>query len=94
MINDVILMLVLYLSDLCHFSNMTDKVNCVCMLQVLVLMYMSQWMVSFIWRLGGDPDNVAIPYLTALGDLLGTLFLVAAFWALHTLGDQGTSVEN
>ena len=35
--------------------------------------------------LGIDPDNSAIPYLTALGDLLGGAFLGAAFCILEAL---------
>lgn len=45
-------------------------------------------MVHFIWRKGEDPDNVAIPYLTALGDLLGTAFLAIAFHILFLIGDK------
>jgi len=45
-------------------------------------------MVHFIWRKGDDPDNVAIPYLTALGDLLGTAFLAIAFHVLYLIGDR------
>jgi cation transporter-like permease len=29
-----------------------------------------------------NPDNVCIPYLTALGDFLGTAFLAFAFYCL------------
>ena len=36
-----------------------------------------------------DPDNAAIPYLTALGDLLGGAFLAAVFHTLHTPGTPG-----
>lgn len=45
-------------------------------------------MIHFIWRLGDDPDNVAIPYLTAIGDLLGTSFLAVAFHLLYLVGDK------
>jgi hypothetical protein len=31
------------------------------------------------WNSGKDPDNFAIPYLTAIGDLLGTAFLAVVF---------------
>lgn len=49
-------------------------------------------MVHFIWRKGDDPDNVAIPYLTALGDLLGTGFLAVAFHILYLIGDRDADV--
>lgn len=32
-----------------------------------------------MWRRSLDPDNFSIPYLTALGDLLGTGFLASCF---------------
>jgi solute carrier family 41 len=35
-----------------------------------------------------NPDNVCIPYLTALGDLLGTTFLAISFHLLYLLGEK------
>ena len=50
-------------------------------------------MVHFIfWRLKFDPDNIAIPFLTALGDLLGTGLLSLAFQILFYLGDKDADV--
>ncbi|CAF4605172.1 unnamed protein product [Rotaria sp. Silwood1] len=40
------------------------------LIQVAILLYIAQWMVAFVWRHERDPDNVCIPYLTAIGDLL------------------------
>lgn len=40
-------------------------------IQVAVLMVLANWIVHFLWSWGSDPNNAAIPYLTALGDLLG-----------------------
>ncbi|CAF4545497.1 unnamed protein product, partial [Rotaria sp. Silwood2] len=40
------------------------------LIQVAILLYIAQWMVTFTWRHERDPDNVCIPYLTAIGDLL------------------------
>uniref|UniRef100_A0A6Q2YU36 Solute carrier family 41 member n=1 Tax=Esox lucius TaxID=8010 RepID=A0A6Q2YU36_ESOLU len=48
---------------------------CAALLQVVILLYMAELMVCWMWRRGLDPDNYSIPYLTALGDLLGTGFL-------------------
>jgi len=45
-----------------------------------------------MWKRGVDPDNAAIPYLTAIGDLLGTSLLAMAFLALEEMGD--TSLDN
>jgi len=55
--------------------------------QVAVLLYFCQIIVYSMWSSGTDPDNAAIPYLTAFGDLLGTAFLLLAFLALTAVGD-------
>lgn len=55
-------------------------------LQVAVLLYVCRVMVFWMWRAGMDPDNSAIPYLTALGDLLGGAFLGLAFQSLQWVG--------
>lgn len=60
--------------------------------QVAILLYVANWMVHYIWKKGDDPDNVAIPYLTALGDLLGTGFLAVAFHILYLIGDRDADV--
>nr|XP_057932824.1 solute carrier family 41 member 1-like isoform X1 [Doryrhamphus excisus] len=49
------------------------------LLQVLILLYVANLMVRWLWQRGLDPDNFSIPYLTALGDLLGTGFLALSF---------------
>uniref|UniRef100_A0A671L7R9 Solute carrier family 41 member n=1 Tax=Sinocyclocheilus anshuiensis TaxID=1608454 RepID=A0A671L7R9_9TELE len=49
------------------------------LLQVVILLYLADWMVNWMWHRGMDPDNFSIPYLTALGDLLGTGFLALCF---------------
>lgn len=48
-------------------------------LQVGLLLHLASVMVHSMWRRGVDPDNSAIPYLTALGDLLGGAFLAIVF---------------
>ncbi|KAK3556948.1 hypothetical protein QTP70_022290 [Hemibagrus guttatus] len=54
---------------------------CAALLQVLILLYVADVLVWLIWRRGLDPDNYSIPYLTALGDLLGTGLLALTFRA-------------
>lgn len=49
------------------------------LVQVCILLYVADLIVRFMWRKGLDPDNFSIPYLTALGDLLGTGFLAICF---------------
>ncbi|CAF1395639.1 unnamed protein product [Rotaria sordida] len=51
-------------------------------IQVAILLYIAQWMVAYTWRHERDPDNVCIPYLTAIGDLLGTALLTCVFLLL------------
>lgn len=62
------------------------------MLQVFLLLTISHYMVLGMWRLGMDPDNSAIPYLTALGDLLGTALLGVAFHILYAIGDKDSDL--
>ncbi|KZS14528.1 Solute carrier family 41 member 2 [Daphnia magna] len=61
-------------------------------LQVLLLLYIGHVMVMWMWSRSIDPDNSAIPYLTALGDLLGTAFLALAFHILYLIGDKDSDV--
>jgi solute carrier family 41 len=59
---------------------------------VAVLLYVGQVLVLWLWRRKIDPDNSAIPFLTALGDLLGTGFLAIAFHVLFLLGDRDSDI--
>lgn len=56
--------------------------------QVAVLLYLCQILVYWMWSKGTDPDNAAIPYLTAIGDLLGTAFLALSFMVLSYSQDN------
>ncbi|XP_048511490.1 solute carrier family 41 member 1-like [Athalia rosae] len=62
------------------------------LLQVILLLYIAQLMVVWMWTLGMDPDSSAIPYLTAAGDLIGTAFLGIAFHILYAIGDGDSDV--
>ncbi|XP_059488796.1 solute carrier family 41 member 1-like isoform X2 [Neocloeon triangulifer] len=57
-------------------------------LQVGLLLYIAFIMIHWMWKRRIDPDNSAIPYLTALGDLLGISLLAMAFGVLYALGDD------
>ncbi|XP_048000298.1 solute carrier family 41 member 2-like isoform X1 [Leguminivora glycinivorella] len=62
------------------------------LLQVMVLLYMAYVLIHLMWKRKKDPDNAAIPYLTALGDLLGSVFLGMAFVTLAAIGkDYGVA---
>ncbi|XP_077982498.1 solute carrier family 41 member 1-like [Glandiceps talaboti] len=64
----------------------------VALLQVALLLVIADWMIHLIWRHAMDPDNCSIPYLTALGDLLGTGLLALAFHVLWLIGDRDSDV--
>lgn len=51
------------------------------------MLCVSNVFVHWLWSRGKDPDSHSIPYLTAGGDLLGGLLLVAAFYVLTFAGD-------
>jgi len=55
------------------------------LLQVGLLLHVASVLVYLMWDRGEDPDNSAIPYLTALGDLLGGILLALVFHLLLTL---------
>ena len=60
--------------------------------KVAVLLLAANWLVHWMWKRGKDPDNYCIPYLTALGDLLGTGLLAVAFSLLWYIGDRDGDV--
>ncbi|CAH0687164.1 unnamed protein product [Chilo suppressalis] len=63
-------------------------------LQVMVLLYLAYMLIHLMWKKKKDPDNAAIPYLTALGDLLGSVFLGLAFVILSMFGlEYGNNVQ-
>jgi len=57
-------------------------------LQVTILLYLCSLITYFLWYRRTDPDNAAIPYLNAIGELLGICLLAATFAILNSLGDQ------
>ncbi|KAM8784137.1 solute carrier family 41 member 3 isoform 2-T3 [Rhynchonycteris naso] len=55
--------------------------------QVTILLYLAEVMARLTWYQALDPDNHCIPYLTGLGDLLGTGLLALCFflnWSLKS----------
>lgn len=59
------------------------------LLQVVLLLLICYWLVHLAWRKNKDPDNVCIPYLTAIGDFLGTAFLAFCFHVMWLSGETG-----
>ncbi|XP_004629537.1 solute carrier family 41 member 3 isoform X2 [Octodon degus] len=57
------------------------------LIQVTILLYLAEVMVRLTWHHALDPDSHCIPYLTGLGDLLGTGLLALCFivsWVLRS----------
>lgn len=52
----------------------------------MILLYIAEVLVRGLWLHRTDPDDAAIPYLTAMGDLIGTALLALAFIFLFLLG--------
>lgn len=44
-----------------------------------IMLKFSKWLTLQFWKKGYDPDNCALPLLTALGDLAGNTLLVVVF---------------
>ncbi|XP_040577052.1 solute carrier family 41 member 1 [Lepeophtheirus salmonis] len=61
-------------------------------IQIFILLHTAQWLINWMWKRKVDPDNSAIPYLTALGDLLGTGLLAISFEILYIFGDRDSDV--
>uniref|UniRef100_A0A0N5AT29 Divalent cation transporter n=1 Tax=Syphacia muris TaxID=451379 RepID=A0A0N5AT29_9BILA len=56
--------------------------------QVVLLLYLCQWLIPLMWSLSVDPDNAAIPYLTAAGDFMGSLLLFITFLSIDMLSSS------
>ncbi|KFB42030.1 AGAP000663-PA-like protein [Anopheles sinensis] len=84
--------LFVFVADYIHMSRSTIGLPFVLTylfvstLQVMLLLYIAHVIIHLMWKLKIDPDNSAIPYLTALGDLLGSSFLMLAFLFLRAIG--------
>ncbi|KAK6027661.1 divalent cation transporter [Ostertagia ostertagi] len=79
---NIIFMNTIFLFD-CGFKNtvpFTVTFLAVSLIQVVILLYICQFLVRAMWRSRIDPDSSAIPVLTAAGDLLGAVLLIGCFW--------------
>ncbi len=65
---------------------------CAAVIQLWILLHSAHWLINWMWRRSVDPDNSAIPYLTAMGDLLGGFLLLIAFLILYNIGDKDADV--
>ncbi|RZC37868.1 solute carrier family 41 member 1 [Asbolus verrucosus] len=64
----------------------------VSLFQIMLLLYIAHIMIHTMWRFKIDPDNSAIPYLTALGDLIGSSLLLVAFMFLRAIHEEYSPV--
>lgn len=61
----------------------------------MLLLYIAHIIVHAMWKWKIDPDNSSIPYLTALGDLLGSSLLALAFIFLMSINQEyGAGLED
>ncbi|KAG0328850.1 hypothetical protein BG004_002456 [Podila humilis] len=49
---------------------------------VVIALTLAKHITRLFWKWGYDPDNYALPILTSLIDVLGTMLLVLGFWSL------------
>ncbi|XP_041768504.1 solute carrier family 41 member 1 isoform X1 [Anopheles merus] len=84
--------LFIFVADYIHMSRSTIGAPFVLSylfvstLQIMLLLYIAHIIIHLMWKWKIDPDNSAIPYLTALGDLFGSSFLMLAFLFLRSIG--------
>lgn len=82
----------IFVADLIHLSVSTIGPHFVLaymfvsLLQICSLLYIAHVIIHAMWKWKIDPDNSAIPYLTALGDLFGSSLLAMAFLFLQSIG--------
>lgn len=62
--------------------------------QVAILIQISYTLVHFLWKKGFNPDNSALPFLTALGDLIGSALLAVAFVVLMLFSDINAEISS
>lgn len=66
----------------------------IAIIQVAILLQIAYNLVHWLWKLGIDPDNSAIPFLTAFADLIGSILLASAFVFLMSIGDPNAVVQS
>lgn len=84
----------IFLADYIHMSRTTIGAPfvltylTVSTTQVMLLLFLAHVIIHAMWRFKIDPDSSAIPYLTALGDVIGSCLLLAAFAFLRRVGHE------
>ncbi|XP_041447704.1 solute carrier family 41 member 2-like [Drosophila obscura] len=86
--------ILVYIADYLYKSRITVGVvflgsfALTSLLQLLILLWSAHFLVHLFWRHRIDPDSSAIPYLTALGDGLGTGLLAIMFRLLRSADQE------
>ncbi len=62
--------------------------------QLVTLLYIAHLAVHWAWSVGVNPDNAAIPFTSALADLLGNCLMAVAFFFLGAIGDPNAPAAN
>lgn len=57
-------------------------------IHVVLLLQLAYNFVHWLWKVGVNPDNSAIPFLTAFADLIGSVLLATAFSLLYAIRDK------
>lgn len=82
------------LADFIHMSTTTIGAPfiltylTVSTVQVTLLLFLAHVIIHAMWRFKIDPDSSSIPYLTALGDVIGSCLLLGAFAFLRGIGHE------
>ncbi|KAE9421448.1 hypothetical protein Angca_002203, partial [Angiostrongylus cantonensis] len=71
-----------------HGALFTSLYLIAAIVQVMILLYVCQYMTAVMWSWRINPDNAVIPYLTALGDVLGTTLLFLLFLFLEKIDSK------
>ncbi|CRK87752.1 CLUMA_CG001554, isoform A [Clunio marinus] len=85
--------LFIFIADYIHQSRSTIGIPFILTylsfssIQLMLLLFIAHILIHAMWRFKIDPDTASIPYLTALGDLLGSSLLMAAFAFLRAIGN-------
>ncbi|KAL5278133.1 hypothetical protein ACFFRR_003029 [Megaselia abdita] len=83
-----------YVANFIHTSDPSISIPfelsylCASTIQIMLLLYVAHIIIHAMWKYKIDPDNSAIPYLTALGDLSGSCLLLLAFMFLESIGAE------
>ncbi|KAI9031270.1 hypothetical protein DFJ74DRAFT_702293 [Hyaloraphidium curvatum] len=64
----------------------------VSVLLLMGILKLARTMCEWLWDHDMDPDDHALPYLTSICDVVGTIAIVAAFFFLFYIGDRDMDV--